>query len=764
MWAYIFICLQYLPPIGLRLLLQFVSERETSNIPSHIAYLYLAMMAGGQCLGIIVYAQALSTGRRVCIRVRAVIIAEVFAKALRRRDTAGSVKADKDSSDGRINNLVSNDAFNISEIAAYTQNLFSCPFAIVVNCVLLYNTLGLAAFAGIAVLLVFLPIGGYVGRLYSEIQGTFMGATDERLEAVTEVISHIKLIKFNAWEGKFFARMMITRNKELAVLARRFAIAVLFQVLVWGTPVIVTASAFAVHSLVLHQPLTADRAFASLILFNMLRDPLALFQDTGTRLLQAYTSCTRIQTYLNEPDTPKYQQLSRPDKGEPEVGFSDAVLGYNTETKAESAFELGPLNLSFPPSSLSIIVGPVGCGKTTLIASLLGETDLVSGRIFMPDDRANRDLCPEDPKTGLSDTVAYCSQTPWLVGASIKDNIVFGTRFDRKRYNSVIAACALERDLEIFELGDDTEVGEKGTTCSGGQKARIALARAVYSTSKTVILDDVLSAVDAQTARHLYNNVLQGKLMAGRTVIMVTHAVSLVAGAAAFVVMLEDGKVVASGSPGQLLADGVLEMTEEMAKSSASTLIAETPFAEVMEGTTSLAEGDVIEDQLDGVEGDALDTQKAVLAVKANQPELSADERSKKKLVESETQASGAVGLSTYTLYWKSMGKLPFWFVLFAALLLAQALQVGTNAWIKNWANAKPPVEEKSKLLSAEGIRALGSKGHSTQFYLGVYVALSAAYIFAIAARVGINYFGSLRASRSLYDRLLKRILGAKMR
>ncbi|KAI9634405.1 ABC transporter type 1, transmembrane domain-containing protein [Dioszegia hungarica] len=775
MWALIFVCLQYLPPTGLRLLLQFVSERETSNTPAHIAYLYVAMMAGGQCLGIIVMGQSLFLGRRLCIRIRAIIITEVFAKALRRRDTAGSTKASPTgtddqaatgSSDGRIANLVSNDAFNISEICAYIHYLFSCPTAIIINAILLYNTLGLAAIAGIVVLLIFLPIGGYVGRVYSEIQRTFMGATDARLEAVTEVISHVKLIKFNAWEGKFFDRMMITRNKELAVLAKRFAIAVLFQVLVWGTPVIVTASAFAVHTMVLDQPLTADRAFASLILFNLLRDPLALIQDTVTRLLQAYTSCNRIQAYLDEPDTLKYQQLSRPGPGDPAVGFSNAVLGYSSDNdKPESnAFQLGPLNLSFPPSTLSIVVGPVGCGKTTLITSLLGETDLIGGRIFMPDDRANRDICPKDPKTGLTDTVAYCSQTPWLIGASIKENILFGSVFKRARYDEVIRACALERDLEIFELGDETEVGEKGTTCSGGQKARITLARAVYSSAKTVILDDILSAVDAQTARHLYNQVLQGKLMAGRTVIMVTHAVSLVAPAAGYVVMLEDGRVTAAGPPAKLLADGVLEMTEEMEtqQSSASASIAETPFAAVMDGTTGMLgePTDVIETQLDGVEGDALDTQKAVLAVKAHESaQQSAEERSKKKLVESESQASGAVGLATYTLYWSSMGKLPFWFILFTALIGAQVVQVATNAWIKEWANAT-----SEKALAAAGLRGWASQGHSTLYYLGIYVALSGAYILAIAARVGINYFGSLRASRSLYDRLLKRILGAKMR
>lgn len=774
MWAVLFICLQYLPPTGLRLLLQFVTERDVRDTPTHVAYVYIAMMAGGQILGIATMAQSLFLGRRVCIRIRAVIIAEVFTKALRQADDAAppTKEGTAKRGSGQVANLVSNDAFNISEVCAYIYYIVSCPFAIVLNSFLLYNTLGYAAFAGIAVLLVFLPIGGFVGKRYQAVQKEFMAATDKRLESVTEVIAHVKLIKFNAWEGKFFDRMMDTRRKELSVLARRMVLGVTFSVLAWGTPVIVTAVAFAVHSLVLKEPLTADRAFASLILFNMLRDPLALVQDTFVKLLNAYTSCTRIQTYLDEAETLKYRQVTPPGPRDPAVGFRKAVIGYSSQAAADEAeftpFQLGPVTVSFPPSSLSIIVGPVGSGKTTLINSLLGETTLLDGQIFMPNDHANRDVCERDPATGLTDTVAYCAQTPWLIGASIRENILFGSPYIRRRYEAVIEACALGRDMEIFELGDETEVGEKGTTCSGGQKARISLARAVYSRAKTVILDDVLSAVDAQTARHLYVHCLQGRLMRNRTVILVTHAVSLVAPAAQMVVMLDAGTVVAAGPPAKLLAEGKLEMTEEMESqvpSASSTLIAETPAGELEQGFAF--ESDLIEDNLDGVDGDALDTQKAVDAVDAQDPSATAQERARKRLVAEETQSSGAVSSDTYKLYFGSMGQLPFWVVLFAVMIMSQVMQVSTNAWVKDWANSNTKVD--LMLLrygkdAADRVWAEMTKGHSTEWYLGIYVALSGAYLATIAGRVGVMYFGSLRAGRGLYKRLLTRILGAKMR
>ncbi|WVQ80023.1 hypothetical protein IAT38_002124 [Cryptococcus sp. DSM 104549] len=793
LWALMFIFFQYLPPNGLRLLLQFVKDRETSDQPGHVAVLYVGMMVVGQIFSALILGQSLMIGRRLCIRIRAIIVTEVFAKALRRRDLTGEVKKAKvgkdgkpqdggapgegTASEGKIANLVSVDAFATSEICAYFYYLFSCPAAVIVNCFLLYNTLGVASFAGIAVLLLIMPLQGLIGRLYSIIQRRFMSATDARLEGVTEVIAHIKLIKFNAWEGMFFDRMSEARQKELGVLAQRFATTTLLQLVIWGTPVVVTGVAFAVHSMWLHQPLTADRAFASLVLFNMLKDPLALFGDVLTRLIQAYTSCTRIQSYLDEPDTLKYRQLSVPGEGDPRVGFKGAVLGYvpaedlKGDDEQADAFTLGPLDITFPEGSLSIVCGPVGSGKTTLTLGLLGEVLLIEGKVFMPDDHANRDVCPIDPATGLADTVAYCAQTPWLVGASIKENIVFGSAWDPRRYARVIAACALERDLEIFELGDETEVGEKGTVCSGGQKARIALARAVYSSAKTIVLDDVLSAVDAQTARHLYNHVLQGPLTKGRTVILVTHQVNLVAQAAEMVVMLDNGVATAVGSPSELTASGALELHEDDSDKDSGSGSGRSETEHDTPSTSTLAETEpepIIEEQLDPPAEEELALQrKKVDADKA--AETTEEVKLAKQLVAAETQGQGMVDARTYLLYFTSMGKWFFWLFVLATFFGSQFLQVANNAWIKEWANADDKAS-RAKVVVGMVVQARGlvwaemEKKHGVAYYLAIYWGISACYLLAVVGRVGITFYGALSASRSLYDKLLLRILGAKMR
>ncbi|RXK42365.1 ATP-binding cassette transporter [Tremella mesenterica] len=767
-WSILFVFLQYLPPTGLRLLLRYVKERTSESDP-YVPYLYVAMMAAGQCLGVVAIGQCLYIGRRLCIRLRSVIIAEVFTKALRRRgvvDVTKKTEIGKDglpvpdsaagATDGKIANLVSVDAFQISEICAYGFYMASAPTGVILNCILLYNTLGLASVAGIAVLVALIPLQALIGRLTTIVQRRLMSSTDARLQAVTEVIAHIKLIKFNAWEEKFYDRMSITRTKELQVLSQKFGILVLTSIVVWGTPVLVTACAFAVHSLILKQPLTADRAFSSLILFNMMRDPLALFQDTLTRLLQASTSCGRIQEFLEEPETLKYSQVTHPGPDDPQIGFRGAVVGYTTlqdsnnpiDTHEHEPFFLGELDISFPPGQLSLVVGPVGSGKTTLLASLLGETTLVKGQIFMPDDHANREACPVDPLTGLSDTVAFCDQTAWLIGASIKDNITFGSPWDAERYATVVDACALKRDFEIFDLGDETEVGEKGTTCSGGQKARIALARALYSSARTILLDDVLSAVDAQTGRHLFTHCLQGPLVQGRTIILVTHAVSLVAPAASFVVILDSGSVMASGPPSQLISSGLLDCPEDdVSSGSGSTTLSPIESTASDSPTSDRTKVDIIEENLNDIPTDNLEQAKQVDKDQAV-PGIS------KQLVATESQGEGMVSYKTYKMYFTAMGGIPFWVILIAAFGLSQVTQVGSTAWIRDWANA---YDSRAEILSWVTSR-------STGFYLVVYVAISGLYLTFVATRVGIAMLGSLTASKRLYRRLLRRILGAKMR
>ena len=209
-----------------------------------------------------------------------------------------------------------------------------------------------------------------------------------------------------------------------------------------------------------------------------------------------------------------------------------------TLTPSRRTFTLRvPGELRFARGGFNLIVGPTGSGKTSLLMALLGEMH------FTPSAPGGWYNLPR------SGGVAYVAQESWVQNETIRDNILFGSEYDPDRYAKVIYACALERDLSLFDAGDRTEVGEKGLTLSGGQKARLTLARAIYSSADVVLLDDVLAALDVHTSRWIVEKCFRGDLVRGRTVILVTHNVAMASPLADYVVALgADGEIISRGT------------------------------------------------------------------------------------------------------------------------------------------------------------------------------------------------------------------------
>lgn len=399
----------------------------------------------------------------------------------------------------------------------------------------------------------------------------------------------------------------------------------------------------------------------------------------------------------------------------------------------------------------------------------------------MPSDKGTNSECKIDPATGLSDTIAYCGQAPWLLSATIMENITFGNAWNSKRYNEVIKACALVKDFDIFEHRDQKQVGEKGRTCEclqdhGGhcvlialsihrfwwstvsgsfvvgnipadtsRRARIALARALYSPAKTVILDDVLSAVDASTARHLYQQCLKGDLMKGRTVLLVTHAVGLVLPGAAFVVVLDSGSVLAAGPPSELLKEGHFSEEHTQGSDIAAHERAEEDSKDI---TVELSQG--------------------VASGRANEQKNAQISASRDNFIKAEGQEQGMVAWSTYKLYYSSFGNAWFWILSVILFVGAQGAQVETNAWIRTWVNASGRrsssfAKRVIQVSLADTMVATPSRDE-TAWYLGIYVAINVLFAFMVGARITWLFTGSLQASRSLCERLLRRIFSARMR
>jgi ABC-type multidrug transport system fused ATPase/permease subunit len=707
----------FAPTLLLKAILEYIEDPEST--PRNVVWLYVILLSFTDVLRALADGQALWIGRKICIRLRAIIIGEIYAKALRRKAAAGSDtvlgdkkdkddaaktskwkkflglggnKKDDDKKDGQdststedtadptskgndqqvnvgtIINLMSVDSFKVSEVTAYLHFLFAAaPTQLIVAIYLLYSILGYSSIPGLVVMTILLPVNIGFARAFGSAQKKIMAATDKRIHTTNEILQNIRIIKFFAWEHRFSGIVNEKRAAELKALRGKYIIWA-FAVAVWNTvPVIITFFSFLVYTLVEKKPLYPSIAFTAISLFTILRVPLDQLGDMIAHVQESKVSVDRVEEFLNEEETEKYEQLSHDnlnEAGNPMIGFKDATFSWGGKESSDgavsSAFRLMDMDVKFEIGHLNIVAGPTGSGKTSLLMALLGEMTLIKGKVFLPGGYSREDVRP-DPETGLTESVAYCAQQAWLVNANIKENILFAAPLDEKRYKDVIIACALERDLEILDNGDETLVGEKGITLSGGQKQRISLARALYSNSKHVLLDDCLSAVDSHTAKWIFDNCIRGPLMHDRTCILVTHNLALCVPQSRHVIVLDNGKIEIQGSSEYVIASG--KLGDDVNKSGLGS-------AEVsrMPSRVPSSIGDESGDTLigDGEPGETPAQRRMSMAERAERrlskvKSVDKDKKDPKKDAMEETKAEGGVKWKVIILYLRSMGP---WYVL----------------------------------------------------------------------------------------------------
>lgn len=835
----------FAPTLLLKAILQYVERPD--DAPVSVLWLLVIGLPILDTLRSYCDGMALWIGRKICIRVRAIIVGDIYAKALRRKAAAGkdkvllgdkakSTKDQDDESDnqgavskikralglggkkqkkaastddaeaasplkaaegedeqanlGTIINLMSVDSFKIAEITAYLHFLCaSAPTQLVISVFLLWQVMGLSAIPGIVVMVFLLPVNYMLARGFNITSKNIMAATDKRINVTNEILQNIRIIKYFAWERRFGKIVDEKRQAELKALRSRFLLWAL-AVAIWNSvPVLITFFSFLVYTLIEKKPLYPSVAFTAISLFMLLRVPLDLLGDMFAHVQEAKVSIDRVEEYLLEEETDKYKQLGLDnvdEDGKKHIGFRDATLIWGgKDSVAEDgsrAFRLLDLDIDFQIGKLNIIAGPTGSGKTSMLMGLLGEMTLVEGRVFCPGGSSREDVRP-DPETGLADTIAYVAQAAWLVNANIKDNIVFAAPFDEQRYKDVIVACALERDLEILDHGDQTLVGEKGITLSGGQKQRISLARALYSNSAHILLDDCLSAVDSHTAQWIFTNCINGPLMKSRTCILVTHNIQLCVPSSDYVVLLDNGRVTAQGPSQEVIASG--KLGEEIQRSrpashTASRVPSRVPSSVGDEETMVNSNGDA---------SDAASTSKK--------------DKKKEQPPQEETKATGSVKWSVLGIYLSSMGPWWFWLVAFMVFGMQQLSTVATNVWVREWANqyieeenvkvvfgsmsatygtesfakgswasianlgkAYPPQGEPS-LRIPDGQIALGATAMpdvNVAYYLGGLAVIGALGAAAALIRDVWIFFGSLTASRRIHDRLITSVTRAKFK
>ncbi|XP_071419361.1 ATP-binding cassette sub-family C member 2 isoform X2 [Pithys albifrons albifrons] len=729
--------LVFVSPQLLKLLIAFVSDEESFAWQGYLyaILLFLTALIQSLCLQ-----QHFSLCFQLGINVRASLIAAIYKKSL---TMSGATR--KESTVGETVNLMSADAQRFMDMANFVHQLWSCPLQIILSIVFLWGELGVSVLAGLAVMVLLIPINLFLIAKAKNIQVRNMKNKDERMKIMTEILNGIKILKLFAWEPSFEKRVNEIRAHELKNLLN-FSYLQSISIFVFTcAPFLVSLASFAVYVMVdENNVLDAQKAFTAISLFNVLRFPMAMLPMVLSSLVQTNVSTARLERYLSGEDLDTSAIHHNPIPGSA-VRFSEATFAWEQDGSAA----IRDVTLDIAPGSLVAVVGAVGSGKSSLVSAMLGEMENIKGHI------------------NIQGSLAYVPQQAWIQNATLKDNILFGSDLDEARYQQVLKACALLPDLELLPAGDQTEIGEKGINLSGGQKQRVSLARAVYSNADIYVLDDPLSAVDAHVGKYLFEHVLGPKgLLQKKTRILVTHSISFLP-QVDNIVVLAAGAVSEHGSYSKLLANkGAFAQFLNLYGSQEEDVSEKNNTAVALAGDEEQGDEDLepcVEEGSEDVVTMTLKRESSIhrrqlsrsLSKKSTNSWKKAQEESPKKLkgqqlIEKEAVETGRVKFSMYLRYLRAVGLCySFWIAM--GYIGQYVAYVGGNLWLSAWTddaqhylNQTYPAEQRDLRIGVFGA-------------LGVSQALFLLFATVLSAQ------GAMRASRVMHQQLLSNILRVPM-
>ncbi|CAA7257506.1 unnamed protein product [Cyclocybe aegerita] len=702
-----------------------------------LAFALFAMQESASLMGNHFSLISMTTG----LYVRTGVVGNIFRKSLRL-----SGKARAEHSVGQITTMISTDATHLDMFSAFAHHLWSAPIQVTLGIGLLIGNLGYSALVGLGVIIVTLPIQTVLILIMMRQTKKGVKIKDKRVRLTTEVLQGIRLIKVYGWEAFYTQQITKYREGEIKTIRAVSVVTALLVALFTFVPILATVLSFITYALTGHD-LNVAIIFTSLQLFNVIRIPMIIFPFVLSSLAEFMISTKRISTFLLA------EELGDPYRIEPSNGLAvqvdgdfewETVLGLekkpdnNKESKdkdkevddkkktkeksnsgwwkwkkdtenhqilpvvdekdksstdlesepEEKPFGLKDLHLEIPKGSFVAIVGRVGCGKSSILQALIGEMKRTRGNVV------------------FGGSVAYVPQAPWIKNATLRDNILFGETDDVERFQQVIHACSLEHDLSILPQADRTQIGEKGINLSGGQKARISLARAAYSQREIVLLDDPLSAVDAYVGKNILENCILAGPLSKRTRILVTHALHVL-DKTDHIYVMDNGKIIEQGTYSSLAANSAVfsRLIEDYGKTDPSRRSSSTKGGQIGQGKTS---GDV---------SDVDDT-----------------------LMQLEERLTGAVSWKVYTNYLRKAGGLAWAPIILSLLVINEAAQVGTTLFLGFWSG--------------------NTIAHFTQGrYMAVYAGIgSALAMFTFCLTYAFVIMG-LSASLNLYKSALAGVL-----
>uniref|UniRef100_A0AAQ5Y5P3 ABC-type glutathione-S-conjugate transporter n=1 Tax=Amphiprion ocellaris TaxID=80972 RepID=A0AAQ5Y5P3_AMPOC len=653
-------------PQVLSVLLGFMRDKDAEMWKG---LLFASLLFILSCLQSVLHHQFMFHCFTVGMRLKTAVMGLVYRKSL-----LMSSAARQQGTLGEIINLISADTQKLMDFVVYFNSVWIAPIEIALCFYFLWQLLGLPALAGITAVVLIFPLNGIIAKIRSKLQ-VQMKFTDSRIKLMNEILGGVKILKFYSWEEAFLPRVNVLRDGELSALKTSQILYSVSLASFNSSSFLIALIVFGVYVLIDEQNvLDAQKIFVSVALINILKTPLS-------QLPFAVVSVRRLGNFLSQDEL-------KPDNVErlPHSPDGDAVLvqdGFFSWSTSGPPY-LQRINMMVEAGSLVAVVGHVGSGKSSLLAAMLGEMERRRGFV------------------SIKGSVSYVPQQAWIQNASLKDNILFGGQRMESWYHRVLDACALLPDLDILPARDDTEIGEKGMNLSGGQRQRVSLARATYRRSDVYLLDDPLSAVDAQVGQHIFDRVIgPGGLLKGKTRVLVTHGLSFLS-KADLVLVMEDGHISEMGS-----------------------------YMELMDRKGAFAK---LIHTFSGTQRRESSTLKDKIAENAG------------KLTEADKVHTGRVKLQMYREYFRTVG-LTFIMTIVFLCAFQQAASLAYNYWLSLWAD-EPPVN--------------GTQSDH-QLKLSVFAALGFTQGLAMFGTTLAIALGGIVASRHLHTDLLYSVLHSPM-
>ncbi|PWA85952.1 AAA+ ATPase domain-containing protein [Artemisia annua] len=514
-----------------------------------------------------------------------------------------------------------------------------------------------------------------LGYIQEKFQDDLMKSKDKRMKSTSEILRNMSLLKFQGWEMKFLSKIIKLRDEEEGALKKYMYTLSMSSFIFWGAPTVVAVVTFAT-CLFAGIALESGKVLSVLATFEILEEPIYNLPESISVFFQTKVSLDRIAIFLRLNDIDSNAIVKAP-KGSSETAIEIMDGNFTWDLNMLSNSTLKDITIRVNHGMRVAVCGTVGSGKSSLLSCILGEMSKVSGSVKVEGSKA------------------YVAQSPWIQSGTIEDNILFGREMDRERYEKVLEACSLKKDLEILSFGDQTVIDERGINLSGGQKQRIQIARALYQDADIYLFDDPFSAVDAHTGSHLFRECML-QFLDSKTVIYITHQVEFLP-AADMILVLRDGRITQAGKYNDILNS-------------------ESDFMELVGAhREALSAIDSIGTTVDQEQSNS--SEKIIIGNESsNTDDILV---SKEHLVQEEEREKGRVGFS---VYWKYIitaygGALVPFIVL--AQIAFQVLQIGSTYWMA-WA---------SPVLATDPAPVTGTT------LIIVYVALAAGCALCILGR-----------------------------